>query len=259
MKKPLITIVTIAFNDKANLRKTIESVIAQRPRECFEFIVVDGGSTDGSYELLKSYGNGIDVVISEKDNGISDAFNKGISLARGKYIQFLNAGDIFVSKDVISAVIPNLNAPVVCYQSITDKGNAFPVYKEGLGHPPKGIEDGLANAVVSHQATFVEAELYKNIGGYSSNYKLRMDLDFFYRAQSVVRFNYINEAIVVYDTGGVSSKLMNRLKFKLEEKDVVNLNSLHDGILRYMLVFYAKLPIYLLKKILSAMYYRVFK
>ena len=97
------SIITVNYNNKEGLRKTIESVIHQSFRD-FEFIVIDGGSTDGSAEVLKEYDKDISYWVSEKDNGIYNGMNKGIARAKGDYLNFMNSGDIFYNNNVLQQV-----------------------------------------------------------------------------------------------------------------------------------------------------------
>ena len=92
--KPLVTIITVVFNGEAYLEETIQSVINQT-YDNVEYIIIDGGSTDGTLDIIKKYENQIDYWISEKDHGIYDAFNKGISLAQGTLVGIQNADDYF--------------------------------------------------------------------------------------------------------------------------------------------------------------------
>ena len=97
------SIITVNYNNKEGLRQTIESVIHQTFRD-FEFIVIDGGSTDGSADVLKEYDAQITYWVSEKDNGIYNAMNKGIAKATGDYLNFMNSGDCFYTSDVLESV-----------------------------------------------------------------------------------------------------------------------------------------------------------
>ena len=97
------SIITVNYNNREGLKRTIESVIHQTFRD-FEFIVIDGGSTDSSAEVLKAYDEHISYWVSEKDNGIYDAMNKGIRKATGDYLNFMNSGDCFYDDDVLRNV-----------------------------------------------------------------------------------------------------------------------------------------------------------
>src|SRR5690349_12935935 len=104
---PKLSIITVNLNNRAGLEKTILSVKRQTNRD-FEYIVVDGASTDGSAELIKLHGDVISKSLSEKDAGIYDAMNKGIQMASGDYLQFLNSGDTLFQPATISEVLPKL-------------------------------------------------------------------------------------------------------------------------------------------------------
>jgi hypothetical protein len=106
--------------------------------------------------------------------------------------------------------------------------------------------------MISHQASFIQLDVYKNIGLYNSKYRLRMDFAFFMKAQTKYKFNCFNKPIVLYSTDGISSNIKNRLFFKIEEIKVIND---FNYSLFYNIKFYIKLPFYIIKKILSYIYY----
>ncbi len=103
MNQPKVSIVTVVYNDAKGLEKTIKSVINQTYKNV-EFIIIDGGSTDGTVEIIKKYEDYIDYWVSEEDKGIYDAMNKGIKAATGTWINFMNAGDVFVDCEVLSSI-----------------------------------------------------------------------------------------------------------------------------------------------------------
>ena len=105
---PKISIVTISYNIVSSIEKTILSVISQTYSN-IEYIVIDGGSTDGTVDIIKKYSNKISYWVSERDKGIYDAMNKGIEAATGDWINFMNAGDLFFHNNVISEIIPFLD------------------------------------------------------------------------------------------------------------------------------------------------------
>ena len=104
---PRISVITVVFNSNKLIRKTIESVLFQT-YDNVEFIIIDGASTDGTIEIIKEFDNYVDKWHSEDDSGIYDAMNKGIKTASGEYLMFLNAGDIFSNKDVLSLVADDI-------------------------------------------------------------------------------------------------------------------------------------------------------
>src|SRR4051812_11860469 len=98
-----ISIITINYNDKEGLRSTIDSVITQSFRD-FEFLVIDGNSSDGGKEVLEEYKSHIDYCVSEPDTGVYNAMNKGIRAATGDYLLFLNSGDVLYNNDILARV-----------------------------------------------------------------------------------------------------------------------------------------------------------
>ena len=104
IKKPLISIISVVYNDRKKLEETILSILSQT-YDNLEFIIIDGSSTDGTIDIIKKYEDKIDYWISEKDSGIFDAMNKGILAAKGDYINFMNAGDFFIRKNLVNEVV----------------------------------------------------------------------------------------------------------------------------------------------------------
>lgn len=115
--KPLISIVTVVFNGEEFLEETIQSVINQT-YDNVEYIIIDGGSTDGTVDIIKKYEDRIDYWVSEKDSGIYDAMNKGISLFQGQYIWFINAGDLLYNTDILKSIF-NINCIADSYYGRT--------------------------------------------------------------------------------------------------------------------------------------------
>ncbi len=105
--KPLVSIITVVYNAEEYLEETIQSVIGQTFKN-IEYIIIDGGSTDGTFDIIKKYEHAIDYYISEKDEGIYDAMNKGIEAANGEWINFMNGGDTFHNSNVLQSLsFPN--------------------------------------------------------------------------------------------------------------------------------------------------------
>ncbi len=170
------SIITVNYNNKEGLRKTIESVIHQSFRD-FEYIVIDGGSTDGSVDVLKEYDQQINYWVSEKDSGIYNAMNKGISIAHGEYLNFMNSGDCFYSYDILERVAK--------YQYNTDfiVGRDYH-YNEGKrqGHasilPPRTTMIHFFVATLDHQSSFIKRALFED-SLYDENHRLVSDWIFF--------------------------------------------------------------------------------
>src|SRR5574338_486367 len=116
MNKPLISIITVCYNSVKTIEETIQSVLAQ-DYPAIEYIIVDGGSKDGTLDVIYQYKHKISQIISEPDNGIYDAMNKGIHLAKGDVVGLLNADDIYANNKVISAIMQVMSDPNIeaCY------------------------------------------------------------------------------------------------------------------------------------------------
>ena len=170
------SIITVNYNNKEGLRKTIESVIHQTYRD-FEYIVIDGGSTDGSAEILKEYDKDIDYWVSEPDKGIYNAMNKGIVQAHGDYLNFMNSGDCFYANDILEKV--------TSYQSqadiITGRDYHYSVEKK-VGHvsiqPTYLSMVTFFTSTLDHQSSFIKRELFDN-SPYREDQKLVSDWAFF--------------------------------------------------------------------------------
>lgn len=130
-----ISIITIHYNHLDGLKRTAESILLQTRRDFFEWIVVDGGSDDGSVDFLKELGSGIDCLISEKDRGIYDAMNKGIAQSTGKYLWFMNAGDTIHNHDVVAQIEEALLD--------SEADGADVIFGDTMFVEPKGAEIGL--------------------------------------------------------------------------------------------------------------------
>src|ERR1035437_10231135 len=174
---PHLSIITVNLNNADGLRKTIESVVNQLYSD-FEYIIIDGGSTDGSVDVIREYANKIYYWISEPDSGIYNAMNKGIVKARGVYLQFLNSGDWFSNENTLQKVFS------VGYNEDILYGNANSVYENGTSvlHYV-GVEEEITLAyfykkILYHQASFFRKHLFFT-GLYDENFRIVSDWKFF--------------------------------------------------------------------------------
>lgn len=194
-----ITIITVVKNDRFNISKTIESVISQKFNN-YEYIIIDGGSSDGTLEVIKEFDNKIDLWISGPDRGISDAFNKGIALSSGEYIQLLNSGDTYVGDDVLLLVSRFFGKSIITgYAKL-----------EALKFPediPLNTDNIRKKAMISHQASFVHRQVYQQVGLYNLYYKIRMDYDFWLRSLKAYDFYFIERFLVSFDAGASMDQL----------------------------------------------------
>jgi glycosyltransferase involved in cell wall biosynthesis len=195
-----ISMITVVYNDVQNIEETINSVINQT-YDNIEYIVIDGGSTDGTVDVIKRYENNINYWVSEPDKGIYDAMNKGILKSTGEYINFLNSGDTFYSSNVVLEIVDSLIKLDV--DLIYGKAVAiYPTYKVTIN----GCLSSLKNdSWVCHQTIFVKTEIQKR-NLYDINYKSLADVDFCSKvlSQNIISYK-LDEFIVNYKAGGFSS------------------------------------------------------
>jgi glycosyltransferase involved in cell wall biosynthesis len=196
---PKFSIITIVKNNVNNIAKTIESVISQQFRD-YEYIVIDGGSSDNTVEIIKKYDAFIDYWTSEPDSGISDAFNKGIVLSCGEYIQLLNAGDTYIDMEVLGLVNKFSCEAVVTGYARLDASKLPDSYLQN--HDPLR-----KRSLLSHQASFVRRDVYYEIGLYNVQYKVRMDYDFWLRTLKNYDFYFIEKLLVDFEAGASMQEL----------------------------------------------------
>lgn len=215
-----LSIITINYNNKNGLQKTIDSVISQTFKD-FEWIIIDGGSTDGSKELIEKYSSYINYWISEPDKGIYNAMNKGIVQAKGEYLQFLNSGDALYTKTTLDELFKqNLYGDIIYGDVIfikNDNSQELIRYNK-----PLSLSYFISGNVINHQASFIKRELFKE-QLYNENLKLVSDWEFWIlQAIKGSNFQYISQTIVLYDFTGLTSKISN---FQKEENELVIKNT----------------------------------
>lgn len=222
---PKISIITVSYNSAAHIEEAIQSVVNQ-PYENKEYIIIDGGSTDGTLDIIDKYRDKIDYFVSEPDKGISDAFNKGIKAATGDIIGILNSDD-FMMPDVLSKVASQYEDDIDIYrgyctiwdEKLGTKRDLHPNLKFGV--PPFG-------AIICHESTFITRKLYDKVGLYKVSFKYCMDLDLFIRIykDKSVKTKFLNICIDTFRTGGASSSPANKLEE--ERKRLIRENGGND-------------------------------
>lgn len=200
---PKMSIITVCLNNIKGLKKTRDSIKKQNFRN-FEWIVIDGNSCDGTYNFLNSIKDEV-IFKSEPDIGIYDAMNKGIDIACGEYLVFLNAGDYFYNKNVLKNIYSDFTADIVV-------GRINIVYPYNKKEKIRRIDKQdirkkyLYHKAIPHQASFIKRILFDIYGGYDCEYKICGDRDFFYRALkngSTLRFS--NVCVATYSMDGIST------------------------------------------------------
>jgi len=220
MSKPPLTIITVCYNEAHRIGRTVDSLTAQTSRS-FEWIVVDGASTDGTLDLLQRYQPHISCLISEPDHGLYDAMNKGIEMATGEYILFLNAGDFLQNREVVTAFHKRAGTADIVV------GNMHIVYPDGREKDRKSSEKSLDRELLywrsfDHQVTFIKRALFEKFGTYDLSFRIMADWEFF--ARVVVRHGASVEpwdhCVSVYTFDGISARLENRQQLYRERQRI---------------------------------------
>lgn len=200
-ERPLITVVTVVFNGVEYLENTIKSVIGQTYYN-LEYIIVDGGSTDGTLDILRKYEGAIDYWVSEPDKGIYDAMNKSIDLGSGQWINFMNAGDYFFDSEVLCKVFKEPAAfdgiDVVYGDHEVRYPNKTKIVKAGR------MEDLWKASQFCHQSAIVNLKYHKK-NKFNLQRKIAADFEFFYASKrSGILMSYVPYVLSRVSSGGVS-------------------------------------------------------
>lgn len=249
MSTPLFSIITVTYNRGYILERAIKSVLNQTFKD-FEYIVIDGNSSDNSLDLIKTYekifnDNSITFkYISESDEGLYQAMNKGIILAKGKYIGIVNSDDIYYDDTLekVSKFAQSTDSPDVIHgnmEMIDNRGNRNIIRPKTKINPYRNIPS-------LHPATFIANKLFKEYGFYDTNFKIAADQDFLLRVFLNQRtFYYIDEVLCHFSSDGISSTSF--LKPLIESYQVKKKN--HLGLFRSKYNFVRSLIIRLLQKV----------
>ena len=220
-----ISVITTTYNSADTLKDTIESVASQVFSGQVEYIVVDGGSTDGTLDLLARYPEVVSVLVSEPDKGLYDAMNKGIRLATGDVVGMLNSDDFYTSNDVLATIAAeferkkDIDAVFGDIHFVNPKNldKCVRYYSSALFFP-KALRFGFMPA---HPSFYVRRECYEKYGGYDLGYRIASDYDlmvrFFHKYQ--ISYSYIKKDMVTMRTGGISTKSLKN-RFLITEEDV---------------------------------------
>jgi glycosyltransferase involved in cell wall biosynthesis len=215
-----LSVITINRNNADGLDKTIQSVINQSFKD-FEYIVIDGNSTDNSLDVIKKYDNKINYWISETDTGIYNAMNKGIAKSNGNYLLFLNSGDYLVNKDVLKSVFEHQQTADIIYGNMQiDWGNG----KITSGKMPDKITfKQMYLDTLWHPVSFIKKTLFDKYGLYNETYKIVADYDFFFKVIIIHNAStyHVNVDIAMYNLTGLSSLDSNKALEQAERKKVI--------------------------------------
>ncbi len=228
-KNPLISVVIPVRNGAKNIQRTIKSVIRQtHPNK--ELIVIDGGSTDGTVDILRSKNHNIDYWTSEPDRSVYEAFNKGLHHAGGDWILFLGADDYLWDEDVLSKMIPHLTTAHPRHLIVY--GRTAKVMPDGridkiMGAPWAEFSDKLADMALGHQGIFHHRDLFQSFGNFNEFFDIAGDYEFLLRYLKKSEPIYVPDIVVAaWEIGGISTNPKNKLKLVFERRYAMELNNL---------------------------------
>ncbi|MCX2837488.1 glycosyltransferase family 2 protein [Salinimicrobium sp. MT39] len=220
MRNPcLLSIITVNLNNLEGLKRTMQSVFEQTWQE-FEYIVIDGGSNDGSKKYLEENSAKIDYWTSEPDNGIYSGMNKGIQVAKGEYLLFLNSGDHFHSKKILFEIKDEVIFFDVIYFNIETRKDQV---ANQITYPSDLRFSFFINATICHQAILLKRKMFKVVGPFDENLRITSDWKFLILALFKYNCSYrkINRTLSVFYLDGISSKEKNYKKILQERKSVL--------------------------------------
>jgi glycosyltransferase involved in cell wall biosynthesis len=210
-----LSIITINFNNKVGLEKTIQSVINQTYQD-YEFLIIDGGSSDKSLELIHQYSSKIAYWVSESDTGIYNAMNKGIKHCKGQYIAFMNSGDYYLENNSLEKCLTEIiknDADIYYGQHFVEHNKAIKMSK----YPESISVEYLRHKVLNHQSCFFNRETLIGLGTYDERFALAADYHYYLKAfMANKKFHPILFPIVMYDLTGKSSLQLPAYKIEMD-------------------------------------------
>jgi glycosyltransferase involved in cell wall biosynthesis len=205
--KPLVSIITVCLNAEETIRRTIESVISQSYGN-LEYIIIDGGSTDGTIDIVKEYADNVNIFITEKDNGISDGFNKGIDCSSGEFIKLLNADDYMPPEFIdltVEVLQQHTEAAFVFGDVVRIDSDGIPtVYLKGDANFASKLD--FWSPQFNHPTFLVRRSIYVRYGPFDASFRSAMDLEWLQRINRAgLHGIYAPRVFLFVQEGGVSS------------------------------------------------------
>jgi len=229
---PVVSIITVVKNGEKYLEQTIKSVINQTYIN-IEYIIIDGGSTDNTIDIIKEYESRIDYWSSESDKGIYDAMNKGVRIASGQWINFMNAGDRFYKSNTIEKIFLKKNDKIDFIY-----GDCETIYNLEFSRIQKAgeIKNLWKGMVFSHQSLFTKSDVFKKYQ-FNVNNKIAADFEFLFNCyKSNFKFYNIHIPVAIVSAGGLSDT--NRIESILSRWSTVNKFSKNLKVNAYYLILF---------------------
>jgi len=226
-KSPLFSIITVCYNEEKIIEKTCKSIAAQKYKN-FEWIIIDGNSTDRTLGIIKKYKKYITSLSSEKDSGIYNAMNKGVKKSKGKYLLFLNGGDYLKDKNILQEtsdfIEKDNHKNEIYYGDIFYDNGEFVSYKNSTLN-----EKFFTKKSISHQATFIKKNLFSKYGKYNEKYKIVSDFEFWIKSiiKGKTKTKYLPVIVSVFNQSGMSTD------YRLAKQQI---NERNDVLLKYNLI-----------------------
>lgn len=219
---PKLSIITINYNDADGLKRTIESVVNQNSSD-FEYIIIDGASTDNSKNIIQTFEAKINAWISEPDKGVYEAMNKGIKKAKGDYLLFLNSGDYLYAKNSISSFLEKEFQEDIVIGDLHLKDHFSSTTHNTKIIPENITANYLFFDYIPHPSTFIKRSLFKTIGLYNEHNKIVSDWEFFVKSFLLFNASYTHfkEIVSVFITDGLSANPKNQELIKKEKTKIL--------------------------------------
>ncbi len=240
-----VSIITVCYNSEKTIERTIKSVLSQNYAN-IEYIVVDGNSKDSTVQIIERYKDSIQKIVSEKDEGIYDAINKGIFMSTGDIVGILNSDDIFVNQNIISDVAsvflekPQLDSIIGNIAFINNKEQIVRVYNSKNWTPNKFAYGFMP----PHPSFYCKRDLFHKFGGYKKGYKIAADYELLIRFLKIHQISYyqLNTIMVYMNLGGVSTKgFKSTLLLNRESKRACEENGIKTNFLKLYSKYFLKI------------------
>lgn len=240
-----ISIITVVRNNEKTIKDAIESVLGQTYKN-IEYIIIDGKSTDGTVEVIKSYDNKISKFISESDKGLYDAMNKGIKLSTGDVVGILNSDDFYINEFVIERVVKEFEEKKMdsvfadlVYVKSQNVNKIVRYYDSGYFNPSKFAYGWMP----AHPTFFVKRSVYEKYGLFRTDLKTSADFDILARFLYThkISYSYIKEVLVKMRLGGVSTSISSIWVNNIEQLKICRQNNIDTDIFKILSKYPSKL------------------